>query len=281
MNIKYLFFDIDGTLAGKSRRITSETRQAIAKARRLGHKVFLCTGRAPVSIVGDAKELEVDGMVCGAGSFIKIGNRFIYEHYLDRKLLSEVMQLFREHHIMFKLESKDIVYQTGGLQEFFDARHAKRIKMNAELARFRDLLKLGEKRRPICFFDIKRIGVAKIVFVAKDKKEFEACVPELEKNFNIVIFSKPEEAAMNGEIILKTCTKGDGIRRVMDYYHADIADSIGFGDSMNDYQMLETTGSGAVFEGAQEKLKELAQYYFCEPDEGGISQVMAQMGLLG
>lgn len=48
---KYLFFDIDGTLIGPSKRVTKNTEEGIKKARANGHKTFLCTGRAPVSIM--------------------------------------------------------------------------------------------------------------------------------------------------------------------------------------------------------------------------------------
>lgn len=44
---------------------------------------------------------------------------------------------------------------------------------------------------------------------------------------------------MNGEIILKNCTKADGILKVVNYYGGKMEDTVGFGDSMNDYQMLE------------------------------------------
>ena len=47
--MKYVFFDIDGTIRGKSREITKRNREAICKLRENGHKAFLCTGRAPVS----------------------------------------------------------------------------------------------------------------------------------------------------------------------------------------------------------------------------------------
>lgn len=43
---KYLFFDIDGTLTGRSQRITERNKRALTRARENGHKIFLCTGRA-------------------------------------------------------------------------------------------------------------------------------------------------------------------------------------------------------------------------------------------
>ena len=95
-----------------------------------------------------------------------------------------------------------------------------------------------------------------------------------------MFFSKEENTYVNGEIILKDCTKGDGIKKVMEYLQGDMDDTIGFGDSMNDYQMLETVHTGVAFENGPKEIKELAQYYFKEPDEDGICQVMKTLGLI-
>ncbi len=85
---------------------------------------------------------------------------------------------------------------------------------------------------------------------------------------------------MNGEIILKHCTKADGIKRVVEYFHGNMEDTVGFGDSMNDYQMLEEVNIGVVYEDAPENLKKLGQYYFTDPDQDGIYKVMKEMGLI-
>lgn len=60
---KFLFFDIDGTLIGKSKMVTEKTKLAIQNARQNGHRAFLCTGRAPTSIVGDIRNIEFDGAI--------------------------------------------------------------------------------------------------------------------------------------------------------------------------------------------------------------------------
>ena len=117
-------------------------------------------------------------------------------------------------------------------------------------------------------------------YIAPKKEQFLPCIPFLEKNFYIVKFSREEDSFLNGEIILKDCTKGDGIRKVIEYFHGDMKDTIGFGDSMNDYQMLEAVHTGVVFENASEEIKKLAHHYFKEPDEDGIYQAMMELGLV-
>lgn len=278
---KYLFYDIDGTLVGQSKIVTPKTRWAIQEARRNGHKAFLCTGRAPTSIVGDIKSIEFDGIICSAGGFVIVDDEYIFENFMNQYVLSEVMTLFINNQILFTLETKDAIYQTPGVNEFFDQKHQEDCKDNLELMRFFQLRRMGENRRPIKDFDILTTGVTKVCFIATKKERFYECVPFLEEFFNIVTFSKEEDDFVNGEIILKYCTKADGIIKVINHYGARMEDTIGFGDSMNDYQMLEEVNTPVVYEGASDQLKALGQYYFKDPDQDGIYEVMKEIGLVG
>ena len=92
--MKYVFFDIDGTIRGKSREITKRNREAICKLRENGHKAFLCTGRAPVSITQDILDVGFDGVISAAGSFIQIDGKYIYENFLDSKRLQQAIVLY-------------------------------------------------------------------------------------------------------------------------------------------------------------------------------------------
>ena len=227
---KFLFFDIDGTLVGKSRHVTEKTKEAIQAAKNAGNKVFLCTGRAPTSIVGDVKALPIDGIVASAGGFVQVDGKYIFKNYMDQYTLSEMMTLFVNHGILFCLETEHAIYQTPGVNEFFDKRHNKEFGDNVELQRFFELKRQEENRIPISQFDLEKTGVTKIGFIAPDPIAFYDCVKYIAPMFNIVTFSKYEDDFINGEIILKNCTKADGVRRVVDYYHGDMKDTIGFGD---------------------------------------------------
>lgn len=278
---KFLFYDIDGTLVGKSKVVTEKTKWAIHEAQRNGHKAFLCTGRAPTSIVGDIKTIGFDGIVCSAGGFVIIDGKYIFENFINQYILSEVMTLFINNHVLFTLETKDAIYETPGVQEFFHQKHMRDSQDNLELMRFLQLRREGENRQPIHTFDILKTGVTKVCFIATKKESFYQCVPFLEEFFNIVTFSKETDDFINGEIIIKNCTKADGILKVINHFHGKLEDTIGFGDSMNDYQMLEEVNVGVVYENAPQVLKDLGQYYFQDPDQDGIYKVMKEMKLIG
>lgn len=278
---KFLFFDIDGTLVGKSKMVTEKTKWAIQQARQNGHRAFLCTGRAPTSIVGDIKNIEFDGAICSAGGFVIVDGEYIFENFMNQYILSEVMTLFINNHILFTLETKKALYQTPGVNEFFDQKHQKDCENNLELMRFFQLRRMGENRLPIKDFNILTTGVTKVCFIAPNKQSFYDCVPFLEEFFNIVTFSKEEDDFINGEIILKYCTKADGILKVVNHFQGRMKDTVGFGDSMNDYQMLQEVETGVVYEGASDNLKALGKYFFTDPDEDGIYKVMKEMDLIG
>ena len=278
---KFLFFDIDGTLVGKSKMVTEKTKWAIQQARQNGHRAFLCTGRAPTSIVGDIKNIKFDGAICSAGGFVIVDGEYIFENFMNQYILSEVMTLFINNHILFTLETKKALYQTPGVNEFFDQKHQKDCENNLELMRFFQLRRMGENRLPIKDFNILTTGVTKVCFIAPNKQSFYDCVPFLEEFFNIVTFSKEEDDFINGEIILKHCTKADGILKVVNHFHGQMKDTIGFGDSMNDYQMLQEVETGVVYEGASDNLKALGKYFFTDPDQDGIYKVMKEMDLIG
>ncbi len=276
---KYLFFDIDGTLVGQSKMMTQKNKDALILARKNGHKTFLCTGRSPTSIVKNILEVGYDGIVCSAGGFVIIDGHYIFENYIDVSLLKKVMKLFYDHQVLFTLETKDAIYETDGVKEFFDMRHQNSFGSNLELMRFFELRRQGENRLSIEHYD-DNIGVTKLCFVAKNKNNFFECVDKLEKYFNVVVFSKDEEEYINGEIIIKDCTKADGIVKAVNYFQGNLNDTIGFGDSMNDYEMIDRCAVGVVYKGADDKLKEKADYFFDDPDKDGIYKILKELRII-
>lgn len=277
---KYLFFDIDGTLIGSSKQVTKKTEEGIKQARKNGHRAFLCTGRAPVSIMKAIRDIGFDGIISSAGGFVSVDGKYIFENFINQYVLSEVMLLFTNAKILYSLETKDALYQTPGVQDFFESRHKLMLKDNLELARFLEERKNEEVRLPVSEFDILTTKVTKVCFIAEDKLAFYDCVKYLSEFFNIVIFSKDSDDFINGEIILKNCTKGDAMKRAVDYLGGKMEDTIAFGDSMNDYQMIEEAAYGVVSHLAPDKLKAIADDTFEDPDDDGIFKAMERLNLI-
>ena len=65
--MKYIFIDIDGTLTDRHGRVPLSAIKAIKYARKMGHKVFLATGRSKCEIFDNVLDIGFDGIVGAAG----------------------------------------------------------------------------------------------------------------------------------------------------------------------------------------------------------------------
>ena len=88
-----------------------------------------------------------------------------------------------------------------------------------------------------------RKGSYKLGFICTGLADIEKTKPYLEQEFHYVVHPYAKDAdCYNGEIIRKDMDKGEAMERVCEYYGADLADTVAFGDVMNDWQMPECAG---------------------------------------
>ena len=75
--------------------------------------------------------------------------------------------------------------------------------------------------------------------------------------------------------------KAAAIAVVLDHLGFDQADSIAFGDNLNDLEMLQFAGVGVAMGQASDRVKAVADEVTGSPDEDGIRDGFARHGLLG
>ena len=99
--------------------------------------------------------------------------------------------------------------------------------------------------------------------------------------FDYVVHPYAEDAdCYNGEIIRKDMDKGKAMERVCEYYGADMADTVAFGDSMNDQQMLEYAGIAVAMGNSCQELKDCADVVCESVDEDGVYFEFKRMNLI-
>ncbi|MGN6501919.1 MAG: HAD hydrolase family protein, partial [Pseudolysinimonas sp.] len=64
-----VFLDVDGTLIDHAEALAPSAVAAVRGARRNGHLVFVCTGRAPAEIFPPVSDIGVDGAITAGGGF--------------------------------------------------------------------------------------------------------------------------------------------------------------------------------------------------------------------
>ena len=75
-------------------------------------------------------------------------------------------------------------------------------------------------------------------------------------------------------------TKAEGIKRVLDYYHADETDAFAFGDDLNDREMIALAGVGVAMGNGKYAVKAIADFVTAPVDEDGIYLAFERYGLL-
>ena len=74
--------------------------------------------------------------------------------------------------------------------------------------------------------------------------------------------------------------KGNGIRKILEYYHLDPSQAMAFGDNHNDMEMLQTVGTGVAMGNATQQLKDIADDVCGDVDRDGIYRYCVARGLI-
>ena len=88
------------------------------------------------------------------------------------------------------------------------------------------------------------------------------------------------EIALFGDLGVKNITKGNAIAHLLEYLHADVADTIAFGDAKVDIPMLEYCGYGVAMGSGGDEIKAMADYVTGDVDQNGLYDAFEKLGLL-
>lgn len=274
---KIIFLDIDGTLTADLGKPSEKVKEGIRMARENGHKVLICTGRNMPIIGREILDCGFDGVVASAGSHIEVEGNVIFDCLMDESLVQYCIDIFHKNHIFCRIESPEGIYTDTAMEELL--KNAQADSSNSELIRMQREMESG--------LDIKRFdayprnGAYKLCFTCTDLRDLEAVKAQLGEQFNYVVHPFQAGASVfNGEIIRKGMDKGEGMQRVCQYYGMSMRDTVAFGDSMNDFQMIQAAGLGVAMGNACDELKEIADVVCESVQEDGVYQQFSRMGLI-
>ena len=109
---KLIAIDLDGTLLNSYGVISEIDKEAIKKAIKKGVKVILTSGRGTMSVKNFANELEIDGdIICGNGAIIYNlqEDRIIYNQYIDKKKVLQIIKICEENSIYYNVFTEDTI----------------------------------------------------------------------------------------------------------------------------------------------------------------------------
>lgn len=247
--------------------------RAVKEAQAKGHLVFLCTGRNP-AMLEPVLKLGFDGAVAAAGGYVFMGDKVLFDCPMSAEQLETGMRLLKENGVFRTIEAKDATWGDEDLGDYL----AGAGEGNSELVRWRKALAEELNILPMREYDGR--PVYKIVFMCDRAEQLEPARSALEKDFKFVVQELKAHSCLNGELINRSFDKGRGVRTVAEACGVPIEDTYGFGDSMNDLEMIETVGTSVCMANGSEKLKEMSDLVCPAVEDDGLEKAFRELGLI-
>ena len=274
MNTKYVFLDIDGTLVGRDGIIPESAREAIEQARANGHKIMICSGRSRCEMHDNILSVPLDGIVGSAGAYLEVNGKMIYHRPMTETMNAKLLDYFQSREIAILLETNDdLLVNDIGLEyirkhiEDCESRNEPYDKPLFDLAK-----PLSAIREPA------KLPVNKLLYVTM-KYDPEEIKRDLQEEYTVVD-SAIALPGYSGELSELGMDKGHGIEKMVQYFGADMKDTIGIGDGENDMAMLKATAVGIAMGNANPILKEVADYVTTDVGHDGIKNAFIHYGLI-
>ena len=275
--MKILFFDIDGTLIDHSGQIPPSAREALHLAKEEGHLRFLCTGRTCSMLPPSVVDLGFDGMVGGAGTYARVGEKVL----LDRELTSDEVKA------SLSWLCKD---RFGFLYEGRDCVHVMPWEHYENPALYKEHIRhIGAPYEVIDLSHPDQIHTAKfsVMMEAGHWEYGQQMIEALKNRFHVVIHQtsvKPAAAEQAPEGLIEFLPNGynkaTGIQMVLEDLNIPCSNVYAFGDSNNDLEMLKLAGHSICMGNGTEEAKRAAEYITTDIHEDGIWNAMLHYGLI-
>ncbi len=279
MEKKLIFLDIDGTILPLDGEVHRTVKEGLQEARRRGHQIFICTGRSPHMLPESLKDVELDGIVASAGSDIWIRGENVLRESLDRRLLEDTLEFLEQMEVIYILEGFERVYVSKSGENIL----SESVPVpgdNPEIVRWKTLFNSRKNVGDIETWRKEQAPIPKISFITWSREEAKRVYGAFKEMFHVVFFPPRSDCFFNGELISRTANKGTAVRWTAEYLKAGIQNTIAFGDSMNDYQMIEEAACGVVMANGDPQLKAIADRVCESVEEDGVVKELKRMELI-
>jgi Cof subfamily protein (haloacid dehalogenase superfamily) len=277
MESKIILIDVDGTLVDYEGELPESATEAIRRARKNGHKVYICTGRSEAEVYDYIWDIGLDGMIGGNGSYVKDGDKVIMHQKISAEETRHIVDWLHSRGLEFYLECNSGLYGSENfeeaalvtIQEYSNRKGRDGSQMTVRKA-FPDMI-FGA--------DMYRDDVNKVSFILgtyQDHLDSAAEFPDLKPG----TWGGAGEKALFGDLGVKDIDKGKAIDILLQHIGASLDDTIAFGDAKVDIPMLEKCAIGVAVESGGDEIKAMADYVTDAVDEDGIYNAFKYLGLI-
>lgn len=262
MNIKALFFDIDGTLVPfGTQSVLPSTVEALEQVRSQGIRLFIATGR-PKAIINNLGALQerqlIDGYITMNGAYCFIGDQVIFKSPIPANEAWAIGQFCAERtaSCIFVSEEQMVVYNpTQTVKDIF----------------YHDLRVLPLPSASLAQATAYPVLQITPFINAADENLLAPQVPNCEISRWHPAFT---------DITAIGNTKQQGVDLMLQAFGLSLHETMAFGDGGNDMGMLQHVHFGIAMGQASDAVKSCARFVTLPAHEGGIAHALKTLHII-
>ena len=261
MSYRLLALDVDGTVAGNDRRVSSVIRAAVAAAQARGVHVTLATGRVFRSALPFARDLGLSApLICAQGAVIKHCVTLDVLHHvpLPGTLAAEAITMLHDTGVCILAQIDDKLYIVRDGPEFASFARRWGTPDPAYVVVAPNLAAITRQTPP-----------TKVMFFGDPAIVDRQLVRMIDHFGEGLAFVRSDVTV--GEMIAPGLSKGIALAALADTLGVGRDQVIAIGDEENDVSMLQWAGLGLAMGNAPESVKRMADAVIPSVDEDGVA----------
>ena len=270
--MKLIALDLDGTLLTTEKELSPENEAALRRAAGMGIEIVPATGRFYSAIPENIRSLPYLHYA------ITINGAKLCDVRTGRTIFRAEIPWRRAVEIMGFLDSLPVIYDC--YMDDWGWMSRAHYERAAEFAPHRHSLEMLQKLRtpvPELKAHLAQVGhdVQKIMMFFRDEALRQRMMGEMARRFPdlAVTSSIPRNVELNS----LDARKGAALTRLAAYLGAEPAETMAFGDDLNDITMLKAAGIGVAMGNASPEAKAAADYVTASCDESGVAQALERL----
>ena len=272
-DIKYVYFDMDGTLLTSEKVPSKRTIELLDKLWARGISCSIATGRPYYFARNEMKIVKphLPVISCnGALVFDPSDQKLISFSSISKKVTPRIYEILIKNDAVFWIYTKEQMFtykndETNPTSKWLERIHT----INGSYAK-EDQAIINEIKNPNDF-DISKHDIIKFLIIYSEipQEKYKKIEEEVNKLEGVYIVRSQNEVF---DIMPEGLSKGNGLQVLHDKGLIDLNQTLVFGDAENDISMFKVARWCVAMGNAQQKTKEIALFETDDHDNDGIAK---------
>lgn len=258
-----LFFDIDGTLLSETTgKIPQSALDGLKAVRENGHLAFINTGRTYGCLPPETVRLQMDGYLCGCGTYILYRDQILLENHISQE---------RGNELTARMSSCNLEGLCEGTEDVYFSNRISRFEQIESMRRYFASEGLGLE----CALEDKNFIFDKMLVYTDSQSDCQTFMEYISTDMEAI-----DRGQGVYECVQKWYSKATAIQLIMDRLGLEKDQIYVFGDSSNDLSMFEFADHAVAMGYHDTVLEPHTEYMTGKVEENGIYGAMKHYGLI-